>query len=83
MLDEYGFMERSHYECGDLNTAEELIARRAFDFAVHIVRHANVCGDDLKNKFWTDGEIVEDIPDMPELPDDDKRYAEMQQEEQE
>lgn len=47
---------------------EWIIARRAFDLAVHIAHHVNVCGEDLKSKFWTASEIVEGIPDLAELP---------------
>lgn len=79
MLDEYGFMNRSHYESGDLNTAEELITRRAYDLVESAVWHAL----SFDPHEITGKEIIKSVPDMPELPDDDKRYAEMQEEEQE
>ena len=37
MLDEYGFVERSHYEQGELASCEEIIAQRAYDLIVHSV----------------------------------------------
>jgi hypothetical protein len=72
MLDEYGFMERSHYEDGDLKTAEELLARRAYDLAQHAI------GEFVPRSEDSSEEYMKRIPDMAELPDDDKRYAEMQ-----
>lgn len=79
MLDEYGFMERDHYQSGELNTTEELITRRAYDLVEHAIEHMRPYIYDEK---VAGQESVADVPDMPELPDDDKRYAAMQEEQE-
>lgn len=53
----------------NIKVIEELIARRVYDLACHVVTH---CDEDIawrKSKGYSIGQIVEnDVPDMTELP---------------
>jgi hypothetical protein len=74
ILDDYGFIGgRENYADlnHDLSICEGIIARRAYDLACHAVGHVSEWNAaEMEVGFKTAQDIVSDIPDMIEWPDE-------------